>query len=249
MRKTITCAALIALAVTLGSGLAFAVETGNGMLSGGHYNLNIIGVPKGKSVPAMDGSNRHTIFVPLQSGGDVGKLVKIKFVIGDDFQVLDGNATVDNEATLQVPYEYCQDLNTGCVDLLSFYVFARGLGKPGPDVGAIVTAECDYTLNVVDELGSTDLTCEDTLLLGSFEVKRPGGKPRTYDITDIFRATGCLDINNSGYCDTGDLAFSNIWIFNIPYLQSYMWDYDNNGLKLMQVRFYPTTSGYIGYVK
>ena len=249
MRKTITCAALIALAVTLGSGLAFAVETGNGMLSGGHYNLNIIGVPKGKSVPAMDGSNRHTIFVPLQSGGDVGKLVKIKFVIGDDFQVLDGNATVDNEATLQVPYEYCQDYVAGCYDLLSFYVFARGLGKPGPDVGAIVTAECEYLLNVVDELGTLGLTCEDTLLMGSFEVKRPKGQPKTYDITDIFRATGCLDMDASGDCNTGDLEFENIWIFNIPDLASYMWDYDNNGLKLMQVRFYPTTSGYIGYVK
>jgi hypothetical protein len=230
-------------------GLSFAVDTGNGMLSGGHYNLNIIGVPKDKTVPAMDGSNRHTIFVPLQSGGDVGRLVKIKFVVGNDFRVLDGNATDDNEAKIQVPYEYCQDLQAGCYDLLSFYVFARGLGKPGPDVGTIVTAECEYLLDVVDELGTSGLTCQDTLLLGSFGVKRPGGKPRTYDITDIFRASGCLDMNASGACDSGDLEFENIWIFNIPYLESYMWDYDNNGLKLMQIRFYPTTSGYIGYVK
>jgi hypothetical protein len=109
-------------------------------------------------------------------------------------------------------------------------------------------------INAVDELGTTDLTCEDTLLLGTFEVKRPKGKPKTNDITDIFRATGCLDLSEEGtegygICDTGDLEFRNIWIFNIPQLGSYMWDYDNNGLKLMQVRFYPTTSGYIGYVQ
>ncbi len=249
MKRLFAFAAVIVFAVTVGSGVAFAVDTGNGMMSGGHYNLNIIGVPKDKAVPAMDDSNRHTIFVPLQSGEDVGRLVKIKFVIGDDFQVLDGNATDDNEATIQVPYEYCEDLATGCYDLLSFYVFARGLGKPGPNTGAIVTAECEYAKGVVDSSGTTDLTCEDTLLLGSFEVKRPGAKPKTYDITDIFRATGCLDMDASGTCNTGDLEFENIWIFNIPYLQSYMWDYDNNGLKLMQVRFYPTTSGYIGYVK
>ena len=249
MKKSLTLLSLVIFMLSIGYGVASAVDTGNGMMSGGHYNLNIIGVPKDKPVPAMDGSNRHTIFVPLQSGEDVSRQVKIKFVIGDDFQVLDGNATVDNEATLQVPYEYCQDLNTGCVDLLSFYVFARGLGKPGPDVGAIVTAECEYLLNVVDELGTLGLTCEDTLLMGSFEVKRPKGQPKTYDITDIFRATGCLDMDASGDCNTGDLEFENIWIFNIPDLASYMWDYDNNGLKLMQVRFYPTTSGYIGYVK
>ena len=34
--------------------------------------------------------------------------------------------------------------------------------------------------------------------------------------------------------------------FNIQQLVEYFWDYDNNGLKLMQVRFYETTSGSIG---
>jgi hypothetical protein len=85
--------------------------------------------------------------------------------------------------------------------------------------------------------------------MGSFEIKRDKGKPRRVNITDIFRATGCLDYDDSGYCDVGDLEFRNIWIFNIVELTEYMWDYDNNDLKLMQVRFYPTTSGYIGIRK
>ena len=86
--------------------------------------------------------------------------------------------------------------------------------------------------------------------MGSFVAKRPGKKPITQDITNIFRATGCLDYAGEiGFCDTGDLEFRNIWIFNIEELDSYMWDYDNNGLKLLQVRFYETVSGYIGYVQ
>ena len=249
MKKSLTLLVIMIFVLSFGYGIALAVDTANGMMSGGHYNLNIIGVARDKPLPPMDGSNRHTIFVPLHSGGDVSRQVKIKFVVGENFQVLDGNATDDSEAIIQVPYEYCDDLSTGCYDLLSYYVFARGLGKPSPDVGAIVTAECEYAKQAVDDLGTSDLTCQDTLLMGSFDVKRPKGQPKTYDITDIFRATGCLDINGSGTCDTGDLEFQNIWIFNIPDLQSYMWDYDNNGLKLMQVRFYPTTSGYIGLVK
>ena len=206
-----------------------------------------------KEVPDMTGSHRHSIFVPLSSGDSVGRQVKIKYVTNpddpDNFRVIDGNATKDNEAVIQVPYEYCDDLVTGCVDLLSYEVYARALGKPGPGVGVVVTAECEYTLSVVDPDGTEGLTCEDTLLMGRFEVKRPGKKPFTANITDIFRATGCLDEDGDGVCETGDLEFKDIWIFNIPYLNSYMWDYDNDGLKLLQVRFYETVSGEIGYVQ
>jgi hypothetical protein len=37
--------------------------------------------------------------------------------------------------------------------------------------------------------------------------------------------------------------FKNVWIFNVPQLVSYFWDYANTDLKLMQVRFYPTVGG------
>jgi hypothetical protein len=255
MKKLVLGSIVFGLAMMLAYGTVFAGKdlNGNGFPTGRHYNLNIIGVPMDKEVPTMTGSNRHTIFVPLNSGEDVDRQVKIKYVTDpadpDNFRVLDGNATDDDLAIIQVPYEYCDDLNAGCYDLLSFEVYARALGKPGPTTGAVVTAECEYTLSVVDPDGTEGLTCEDTLVLGSFEARRPGKKPITQDITKIFRATGCLDLGGEVWCDTGDLEFRNIWIFNIPFLESYMWDYDNNGLKLLQVRFYETTSGYIGYVQ
>ena len=261
MRKSMICFLAVFLTIGMCCGAALADKPikddgsylGNGFPSGKHYTLNIIGVPHDKEVPTMMDSHRHTIFVPLSSGEDVDRQVKIKYItnpLDNSFLVIDGNATDDNEAIIQVPFEYCDDLTAGCEDLLSFMVFARGLGKPGPDTGAIVTAECEYELSVVDPDGTEGLTCEDTLLLGEFEVTRPRKKPITKDITDIFRATGCLDYAGEvGICDSGDLEFRNIWIFNIPYLEYYMWDYDNNGLKVMQVRFYETTSGYIGWVE
>ena len=266
MKKTLTFILAAGLILSLGYGTALAgksddtVLKSNGFPSGRHFNLNIIGVPKDKEVPDMTGSNRHTIFVPLESGDDVGRSVKIQYVTDpadpDNFRVVDGNATDDNVAIIQVPYEYCLDYVAGCYEMLSYDVYARALGKPGPDVGAIITAECEYMLDVVDPAGTEGLTCEDTLLMGSFDVKRPGKKPVTVNITDIFRATGCLDMSDPsidpdgvGVCNTGDLEFRNLWIFNIEELVSYMWDYDNNGLKLLQVRFYETVSGYIGYVQ
>jgi hypothetical protein len=69
------------------------------------------------------------------------------------------------------------------------------------------------------------------------------GQPRPENISDIFRATGCVDSNASGSCDKGDTMFKNVWIFNVPQLVSYFWDYTNTDLKLMHVRFYPTVGG------
>jgi hypothetical protein len=231
--------AALALAMPVFAGVGNSLDGNNGT----HYNLNIIGVPKGKTAD-MTGSDRHTIFVPLNTEGtEVLKGVKISYVTGDSFQVLDGNATDADGALIQVPYEYCDDLAAGCEDLLSYNVFAVALGKPGGY--ALVEAHCDYNKPVV----GGDGTCESTLLQGSFDVTRTKGQPKPVNITNVFRASGCLDLGGLvGVCDTGDLVFNNIWIFNIPYLLDYFWDYQNTGLKLMQVRFYPTTSGSIGIV-
>ena len=61
---------LLAGAAVLGAAVVsipgFA-QNGNGITSNGpHYNLNLIGVTKGKNAP-LTGSDRHTIFVPLYS--------------------------------------------------------------------------------------------------------------------------------------------------------------------------------------
>jgi len=248
MKHLITGAAIAAFTM-IASSSAFAGAFNNDGMTGKHYQINIIGVPHDKTVD-MTNSDRRTIFVPLQSGGDVGRKVKIYYVVNPDdnsFKVIDGNATDDNEATIQVPYEYCTDYTTGCTDLLGYNVYAIALGKPLG--GAIVTADCSYTEQVVNTDGTTGLTCQDTLLMGSFDITRQKNKPTVKDISDIFRATGCLDNNADGTCNTGDLEFRNMWIFNIEQLSSYMWDYDNNGLKLLQVRFYENDGGYIGYVQ
>lgn len=248
MKKVISTLAMSILVAGAfcGTSLAGKDYNGNGFPTGRHFNLNIIGVSKDK-VANMDYSHRHTIFVPLYTEGTVPRQVKIKYMAGEDFQVLDGNATDDNLAVIQVPYEYCGNLVEGCTDMLSYEVYTRAVGKPGGT--ALVTAECEYSLSVVDPDGTLGLTCEDTLLMGSFDVERAKGKPQTKDITNIFRADGCLDLDGEiGICDTGDLEFRNLWIFNIEQLESYMWDYDNTGLKNMQIRFYETVSGYIGYV-
>jgi len=63
---------------------AFALA-GNGAPSGAHYNLNIIGVQKNKTVD-MTGNSGHRIFVPLWGNA------KILLTEGD-YAVLDANGT------------------------------------------------------------------------------------------------------------------------------------------------------------
>jgi len=247
---------LLITACSLASLFSLSAHAGafnNNVLVGKHWQVNFIGVSRDKAVDLRD-SSRRTIFVPLYTdSGDVERKVKIKYIPGPEFKVLDGNATDDNLAVIQVPYEYCDDYDAGCLDLLAFDVYGISLGKPNGS--ALVTAECDYTATVVDPDGTEGLECEDTLLMGSFDMTRTKGKPKVKDITDIFRAEGCLDMAEvdgsfDGVCETGDLEFRNLWIFNIEELESYMWDYENKGLKLMQVRFYPSNdNGYIGTVK
>src|SRR5262245_34062613 len=67
-------------------------QPGNGALSGPHFNLNIIGVDKGKK-PDMAGTDRHTIFVALGTAGAVEpKKSFIYLVPSAEFAVCDGNA-------------------------------------------------------------------------------------------------------------------------------------------------------------
>ncbi len=91
--------------------------TGNGAPSGPHYNLNIIGVPKGKTAD-MTNTDGHVIFVPLDG--------TTKIMLGPgDFQVLDANGT-DGSAAFRLPNP--DSANSGTT---AYSVFARALGKPG----------------------------------------------------------------------------------------------------------------------
>ena len=67
MKKLLAVVLAIAMLASI-SGVAMAAnyhETGNGALSGPHYNLNIIGMQHEKDAP-MTGTSGHTIFVPLK---------------------------------------------------------------------------------------------------------------------------------------------------------------------------------------
>ncbi|PYP70645.1 MAG: hypothetical protein DMD36_06035 [Gemmatimonadetes bacterium] len=172
----------------------------------------------------MNQASGNVIFVGLGSG-DVTVTSKILLSPGP-FQVLDKNGT-DGVASFQLP-----------ADSTSAYtVWARALAKPG---GHSTIKTC------ADTAGST-LTGADAGTICSTENEvfvRMKGKSSFRNVTTALTTitfaldttlfptlATCLGVSASGTV--------RVNLFN-PCLQNFLWQYDNNGLKLLQLRFYPT---------
>ncbi len=180
---------------------------GSGAPSGSHFNLNVIGVPKDKTVD-MTGGNGRRIFVPL-----VGNC-KISLSQGD-FQVLDGNCTDNGQATFQLPNP---DVDNDGVTTYS--VWARALGRPG---GSSTTTTC-----ATDPV-SGELWCSVYSMIQT----RTRGRTTFTDVSKQLLYI-YADVDGDGTIERYNL-FSDS-------LKDYYWNYDNSGLKLMQLRFYEVTS-------
>ena len=174
---------------------------GNGAPSGPHYDLNIIGVPKGKTAD-MTGDNGHRIFVPLDG------TTKILLSPGD-FQVLDANGT-DGSAAFQLPNP--DPTNSGTTQ---YSVYARALGKPGGK---------SFMVTCASDSSGTTFCSTDT----SFFVRSKGKSSFTNVSKELLYIYA--DINGDGKID-------RIPLFGTD-LQDYYWQYTNDGLKLLQLRFY-----------
>lgn len=177
---------------------------GNGTPNGAHYELNIIGVPKGKKADMT--SPGHRIFVNL-----TGK-TKIMLNEGSDFAVLDGNGT-DGSASFQLPNP--DPTNSGTT---RYSVYARAVGKPG---GTASMSTC-----ATDPLTGT-VVCSNLTYVA---VKGTKFQNVSAELLYIY-----ADLDNDGTAERYPLFDSR--------LQDFFWNYDNNGLKVLQLRFYqqPTT--------
>jgi len=213
MRFTFHLAAAVAAALTTTA--AAAAQTGNGAPSGSHFNLNIIGVSHDKN-PNMNGNGSgNVIFVGLGTKSGVAVTTKILLSQAADgvFEVLDKNGT-DGEASFSLPVPG------------SYTVWARALGTPG---GQSKIATCatfiDPTTGVSTILCSTD---NEVFVRGT-------GKSSFRNVTSEL-TTISLVIGSPAQLACGTPTVS---LFDAC-LQDFLWQYDNNGLKLLQVRFYPS---------
>jgi len=132
---------------------------------------------------------------------------------GDTFDVLDANGTDKDGASFQLPNP--DPTNSGTT---SYSVWSRALGKPGGDS---TTTTC-FT-------DTTGTWCSFYHMI----LVRSTGQSKFTDVSkDLLYV----------YADTdGDGTLERYPLFSDE-MASYFWEYDNNGLKLAQLRFYEVSS-------
>ena len=201
--------AIIYMAVVLVAvGLLFTVKTKAAAVTGN-------GAPSGAhyNLNIIGVSKDKTALMDSNSGHRifvplVGK-IKINLLPGTSFAVLDANGTDGNGATFSLPNP--DPDNDG---VTTYTVWARALGKPG---GKSTTTPCAY-LDGVEYCSTSNVV-----------LVREKGKSSFTNVTSQLLYV---------YADlTGDGVDERYPLFD-PRLQDYFWDYDNNGLKVAQFRFY-----------
>jgi len=241
VKKTII--GILALMIALSVGIAFA---GNDSPDAKKvFSLNIIGVPGDKTAD-MDNSNGHRIFVPLDG------TAKIELIEGFDFAVLDPNGTGGNAAQLQLPNPGLDPYligHKGTADTLSDYsVYVRPLGKPGGWATITTCAELlDSTFagllpgNFIRALNRAGAFGGYASIeaVGQEITLRDKGPSKFQNVTaELLTIVFKVEVDTDGDLTTvEETVYVRVPIFD-PILEGEYWEYDNNGLKLLQVRFY-----------
>jgi hypothetical protein len=183
-------------------------QTGNGAPNGPHYDLNIIGVSKAKTALMKDDGLTGQYGHAIFVKEDGSS--KILLSQGATFQVLDKNGTDNDGAKFQLPAPDPDGDGT-----TQYSVFARALGKPS---GSATVTTC-----------GTDPTGEMECSIISLKLDA-SSRPSKFTNVSKYLLYIYADVDEDTTVDRVPL-FGNNW-------KDFFWDYDNNGLKLAQLRFY-----------
>ncbi len=191
-----------------------AYLTGNGAPSGDHFTLNVIGGAGGDEEKDPEDDDGATLFVPPSGRATIVLSV-------GDYAVLDGDAT-DGWGAVRLP---APDRDDDAI--ASYSVFARPLGKPG---GSSTTRSCArddaetfcsvFSYLAVREKGMSRFQNVTRELLFLFADRDDDGDLERFDPADVED-----DLDDEDEDD--------------PDPESYFWQIDNQGAKLVQLRFYP----------
>ena len=187
------------------------LASANGLPNNGHdrlYKFNIIGVPRAKN-PDMTGDAGKRMFVKLEGQSKI-------YLQKGDFDIIDANATDGNGGRFQLP-----DPDPDGDGETWYGVYVRPVGTPhrSATIGTCVEGDFDLTLPGEETLCST----ETKLLV------RGTGKPQVQNVSKEL-LTVCLDTDLIVGCDVRSFLFDDETV-------EYLWNYDNNGLRVAQVYF------------
>jgi hypothetical protein len=224
------------------------------------FKFNIIGVKHAKDAE-MDGDNGKRIFVNLD------KPSAIWLKEGETFDILDANGTDKDGATFQMPKPGLDPYNLsdpGDADVWSDYsIYIRSLGKPGgwatittcadlldSNFAGLLSGKFVSVLNREGIFGGYASVEQ----VGKEITERPKGKSIFTNVTAelttiVFKVEVEVqadeDVNGDGVIDELDteiiIEYVRVPIFD-DILENEYWEYDNHGLKLLQVWIYDNST-------
>ena len=192
----------------------------NGFPSGPHFNLNIHGKKDGYNCDPASGGG--SVFVPEYGDSEID-FVQNKRSSVTELTVHDKCATFDGDpALVQLPAG-------------EYQVYARILAKPqkaGEPREVVfypkLVEACNDTVSVLDTNGNGEID------LGDLDTDGDGLPDQDLDGNGVVD-----DADLALYLDMSCTFMDSAWVFDIADLVVYGWDYENNGSKLVQTRFYP----------
>jgi hypothetical protein len=208
---------LIAIGLAAGTAAALA-QNGNGSPSGAHYNLNILG--KRDCTPAdLNANNGHTIQVLLsggQSAADINGTLALTldkrnkiFLVPGDDFQVLDGSGCDG-ASFMLPTNSC------------YSVYARALGTPG--------GYANVTTCAIDNNGTPNDPSDDVVVC-SMNTLNPNRTKGSQKFQDVTKQLTTITFVLNGVTTTVNLFDTALY--------NYFWNYDNHGLRLAQLRFYP----------
>jgi hypothetical protein len=256
MKKIFTIVLAMSLLIALVPSMAIAATEDDPRDNGYDrlYKFNIIGVDNQKNNDVME-NNGKRIFVDLY-GPSAIYLVKsgeegspAEDLDPNEFAILDANGTDDDGALFAMPDPGLDPYNittgAGKTDTMSAYsIFIRSLGKPGgaanittcadlldSTFGGLLSNSFVKTLNRAGAYGG----------LASVEqvpqsiTARPKGKSNFYNVTaELLTIVFKVEVTDG---TTTWIEYVRVPIFD-DMLENEYWEYNNNGLKNLQVWIY-----------
>jgi len=246
-KAIIATSATVALLLTLCLGIMVQAKPnrngpkpGDPGFSGPHFNLNIHGVPDGVDKIKNDsaGPGRHSIFIPLKTdNNNITMFLAVATDPNQNWTVVDCDATIDGNVSIILPRYIWVNVTTSNgwrwehkrVDYYNVYLAA--LGKP-TDHSIIVEPQAEFD-NVTNKVYYSWGTFDVPGHKNGKKAGPGGGQPNWQNVTRPFFFHTVTLWNGTDF-----VTFTDTWVFDIP-LDSYWWAVNNEGIKHMQVRFYP----------
>ncbi|MEJ2583711.1 MAG: hypothetical protein P8Z38_01280 [Robiginitalea sp.] len=201
------------------------LDNGNGVHSGAFYNLDIIGLEEGKTAD-MTGDN-GLLFVGFEG------LTEINLMSGDDFRVMDANGT-DGSAEFMLP-----NPDPDGDGITAYSIWVRQLGSVENATSAFCAGTDQSQEATTDREGFYQVCTSAPLSVESSSLSNPLIEDISIELLTISVETDLYIIDAVGNEVT--IPAGRHAIFD-EIFEDYLWYYNSNGLRVLQLRFYEMSS-------